>query len=194
MSQAETRILLVGGGGHCHSVIDVIEQQGRYEIAGIIDVKERVGQQVLGYPVLGSDDALPDLHASCKNAIITIGHIRTNALRIKLFQLVEQIGYRLPTIISPLAYVSKHAAIGAGSIVMHHALVNANARVGRNCIVNSKALIEHDAQVGDHCHISTASVLNGGVIVQDHTFVGSNATSKQEACLAGFVKAGSLAT
>jgi FlaA1/EpsC-like NDP-sugar epimerase len=34
------KIILIGGGGHAHSVIDVIEQENKYEIVGIIDVEE----------------------------------------------------------------------------------------------------------------------------------------------------------
>lgn len=193
MSQAGENILLVGGGGHCRSVIDVIEQQGKYRIAGIVDLREFVGQRVLDYPVVGCDGQLPELLDTCQNAVITVGHLRSNSLRLKLYELLKNIGYALPVITSPLAYVSRHAEIGEGTVVMHHALVNANAKVGINCIINSKALIEHDVRVGDHCHISTASVLNGGAVVLDHTFVGSNATSKQEAELMGFIKAGSVA-
>ncbi len=185
-------ILLVGGGGHCRSVIDVIEQQGRYDIVGIVDLKEHIGKQVLGYPVIACDDQLRELFYNCKNAVITVGHIRSNNLRVKLYVKIKEIGYNLPVITSPHAYVSRHSQIGEGTVVMHHALINANANVGRNCIVNSKALIEHDVQVKDHCHISTASVLNGGVVVGENTFVGSNSTSKQEAHLAGFIKAGCL--
>lgn len=193
MSQAGESIILVGGGGHCRSVIDVIEQQGKYHIAGIVDLKEHIGKQVLGYPVIACDDQLPELFGACRHAVITVGHIRSNSLRITLFEQLKAIGYTLPVIVSPLAYVSQHAQIGEGTVVMHHALINVNASVGRNCIVNSKALIEHDVYIGDHCHVSTASVLNGGVVVEDNTFVGSNATSKQEAKLTGFIKAGSLA-
>lgn len=193
MSQVGESILLVGGGGHCRSVIDVIEQQGKYHIVGIVDLKEQIGKQVLGYPVIACDDQLPALFDSCKHAVVTVGHLRTNSLRITLFEQLKAIGYTLPVIVSPLAYVSRHAQIGEGTVVMHHALINVNASVGRNCIVNSKALIEHDVRIGNHCHVSTASVLNGGVVVEDNTFVGSNATSKQEAKLTGFIKAGSLA-
>ncbi|WP_417448328.1 NeuD/PglB/VioB family sugar acetyltransferase [Idiomarina abyssalis] len=192
MTHAES-IILVGGGGHCRSVIDVIEQQGRYQIAGIVDLKENIGKQVLGYPIIASDSQLWELFYSCKNAVITVGHIRTNSLRLKLYESLKEIGYNFPVIISPLAYVSRHAQIDEGTVIMHHALINANAIVGKNCIINSKALIEHDALVGDHCHVSTASVLNGGVVVENNTFVGSNATSKQEANLTGFIRAGSLA-
>jgi len=192
MTSAE-RIILVGGGGHCRSVIDVIEQQGKYKIDGIVDLKENIGEKVLGYPVIACDNQLRELFSSCKNALITVGHIKTNSLRLKLYESLKGIGYKLPVITSPLAYVSRHAQIGEGTVIMHHALVNANANIGKNCIINSKALIEHDAQVGDHCHISTASVINGGVVVGNNTFVGSNSTSKQEANLMGFIKAGSLA-
>lgn len=185
-------ILLIGGGGHCHSVIDVIEQQGVYQIYGIIDVLEKQGTTVLGYPVVGTDDDLPGLVAKCPNAVITVGHIKTNALRVKLFERVQALGFNLPTIISPLAYVSKHAHIASGTVVMHHALINANARIGHNCIINSKALVEHDATIGNHCHVSTAAIINGAAQVADNSFVGSNSITVQCAQVTSFVKAGGL--
>jgi sugar O-acyltransferase (sialic acid O-acetyltransferase NeuD family) len=189
---SKAKILLIGGGGHCHSVIDVVEQQGIYEIYGIVDVLEKVGSRVLDYKVIGYDDDLIDLFQHCPNAVITMGHIKSNTLRVKLFETVKQIGYELPTIISPLAYVSRHAQISPGTVVMHQALVNANAKIGDNCIINTKALIEHDVSIGNHCHIATAAVINGGVVVRDNTFVGSNSVVVQEAQVINFVKAGSI--
>ncbi|MFA6761004.1 MAG: acetyltransferase [Sulfuricurvum sp.] len=186
------KILLIGGGGHCKSVIDVIEQENRYEIVGIVDTKENIGKKVLGYEIVACDDDLARLFETCKNAIITVGHIRSNTTRVRLFEGLKSIGFELPSIISPLAYVSKHSSIGEGTVVMHHALINANAKIGKNCIINSKALIEHDCIVEDNCHISTASVLNGGVIVRENTFFGSNATSKEQSIIDKFVKAGSM--
>jgi sugar O-acyltransferase (sialic acid O-acetyltransferase NeuD family) len=186
------KIVLIGGGGHCHSVIDVIELTNKYEIIGIVDTKENIGKKVLGYEIIGCDDDLETIFLSCKNALITIGQIKTSDLRIKLFDKLKDIDFNFPVIISPIAYVSKHATIDEGTVIMHHALVNANVKIGKNCIINSKALIEHDCIIGDNCHISTASVINGGVMVKDNTFFGSNATSKQGIEIAGFIKAGSL--
>ena len=56
--------------------------------------------------------------------------------------LLNQLNYSLPFIISPTGYVSKHAKIGEGTIVMHNTIVNANARIGKNCIINNKSLIK----------------------------------------------------
>ncbi|MCU4158145.1 acetyltransferase [Carboxylicivirga sp. A043] len=170
------KLLLIGGGGHCKACIDVIEQEGRFEIAGIIDQKDKLGKTVMGYRVIGCDDELPELFKKYKHALITVGQIRSAKLRIKLFTKLKQIGFNLPVIISPLAYVSQSATIDEGTIVMHHVLVNAEAQIGSNNIFNSKALIEHEAIVGNHNHISTGAKLNGQVQVQDECFIGSGST------------------
>lgn len=185
-------ILLIGGGGHCKSVIDVIEQEAKYKIAGIIDTKELIGSEVLGYKVIGCDDDLAKLRTDFAHAIVTVGHVKSNASRVKLFTLLKQLDFHMPSIVSPLAYVSKHAFVDEGTIIMHHVLVNPHAKIGKNCIINSKALIEHDVIVEDNCHISTASVINGGTKVEANTFFGSNATSREYIVVDGFIKAGSV--
>ena len=52
------KLILIGGGGHCHACIDVIESTSTFEIIGIIDTKDKIGQSVLGYPIIGKDSDL----------------------------------------------------------------------------------------------------------------------------------------
>ncbi|MDQ7060734.1 MAG: NeuD/PglB/VioB family sugar acetyltransferase [Sulfurimonas sp.] len=179
MSTLQPKILLIGGGGHCKSVIDVIESEGKYTIAGIIDKKELLGQKVLGYEVIGCDDDLERLHKTYTYAVVTVGQIKSNSLRVKLFNILKDIGYKMPVVKSPLSYVSKHSFIDEGTIIMHQALVNADAKIGKNCIINTKALVEHDSTVEDNCHISTGSIINGGTVVRKNTFFGSNSMAKE---------------
>ena len=187
-------IILIGGGGHCKSVIDVIEQEGRFEIVGIVDKPELLGSNVLGYSVIGNDSDLDSLAKKYQYALITVGQIKSPLLRIKLFDLAVEAGFKLPSIISPNAYVSKYASIGNGVIVMHNALVNVSASIGDNCIINSKALIEHNCLISKHCHISTNTVINGGVTVKPGCFIGSGAITKESITIGenSFIKAGSL--
>ena len=192
MPNRRLKVLLIGGGGHCRSVIDVIEQENIYTIAGIIDTKELVGTEVLGYKVIGCDDDLPHLHKTYKHAVVTVGQIRSNDLKIKLFNMLKNIGYNLPVIISPLAYVSKHAFVDEGTVIMHQSLINANVKIGKNCIINTKALIEHDSVIEDNCHIATAAIVNGGTVIKTNSFVGSNAATKEYVEVTGFIKAGSV--
>ncbi len=173
------KILLIGAGGHARSCIDVLEEENQFEIAGLIEKSESISNESLGYPVIGTDDDLKVLRQQYKNALITVGQIKSPKIRIKLYQLLKELDFTLPVIVSPHAYVSKHAQIGEGSIIMHGVIINANAKIGNNCIINNRALIEHDAVIGDHCHIATGAIINGEVSVENETFIGSGAVTKQ---------------
>jgi sugar O-acyltransferase (sialic acid O-acetyltransferase NeuD family) len=188
------KIILIGGGGHCKSVIDVIEQEGKYQIVGILDVSEKIGQMVLGYEIIGEDKDLEKYKGTEVYFIITIGQIHSANQRTKLFQILKQLNLKIATVVSPLAYVSPHAKINEGTVIMHKAIVNASAAVGANCIVNTKALIEHDAVIGNNCHISTGAIINGGVIIGDNSFVGSAAVTKEYIIIKenSFIKANSI--
>ena len=188
------KIILIGGGGHCKSVIDVIEQEKKYKISGIVDRPEFLGTKIFKYKVIGNDLDLESFAKQFKYALITVGQIKSAKLRIKLFKLAKKAGFILPSIISPNSYVSKYSKIGNGSIVMHHAIINANTSVGDNCIVNSKALVEHDCSISNHCHISTNATINGGVKIGSECFIGSNVTTKDNIKIKenSFIKAGTL--
>ena len=173
------KIILIGGGGHCKSCIDVIELSGHFHIEGIVDVPDKLHNKLLGYEIIATDDDLPQLVNENTNFLVTLGQIKSPEKRIRIFQILKDLKAKLPIIISPLAYVSRHAQIDDGTIVMHHALVNAGAHVGKNCIINTKTLVEHDAVIGDHCHIATGAIINGGVTVGSGTFFGSKSVSKE---------------
>lgn len=172
-------LLLIGGGGHCHACIDVIESEKKHRIAGIVLPTRGDHEDVMGYPVIGGDEDLPALLAQTPNAIVTVGQIKSAVVREKLFEFLKTHGAHLPIIQSPSSYCSKHAVIGEGTILMHGSLVNAGARVGANCIINSQALIEHDVEIADHCHVSTGAQVNGSVLIGRGTFVGSGSILKE---------------
>jgi sugar O-acyltransferase (sialic acid O-acetyltransferase NeuD family) len=178
MSVVEMKpLILVGGGGHCKSVIDVAESAG-YVIEGILGRPEEVGKTVLGYKVIGTDDDMVKF-ADSADFIVTVGQIKSPELRIKLHRMLDEFKCHLATIIAPTAYVSKYAIIGEGSVIMHHAFVNADSKLGKGCIINTASTIEHEAVVGNYCHISTGAKVNGAAIVRDESFVGSGSVINQ---------------
>jgi sugar O-acyltransferase (sialic acid O-acetyltransferase NeuD family) len=176
-------ILLIGAGGHARACIDVVEQEDRWAIAGLVGLQQEVGMSVLGYRVLGSDADLPVILRDVAAALVTVGQIKSSLKRIQLFEALVAGGCEMPVVVSPRAYVSRHARVGAGTIIMHGAVVNAAAEVGRNCIINSQALVEHDAMIGDHCHIATGAAVNSGVFVGTGSFIGSGSTVRQQAVI-----------
>ncbi|MBQ8045697.1 MAG: acetyltransferase [Bacteroidales bacterium] len=164
-------LVLIGGGGHCKSVIEVAESAG-YTILGILDRPEEVGKKVLAYEVIGVDDDIP-LYVDKAEFVITIGFIKNPALRIKLYNKILAAGGKFATLIASTAHVSKYAKLGTGTVVMHQAFVNAGAVIGDNAIINTFVNIEHDAHIGNQCHISTGAMVNGDCVVGDNCFIGS---------------------
>ncbi|UVT16850.1 MAG: acetyltransferase [Nitrospira sp.] len=176
---SKPRLIVIGAGGHAHACIDVIERCGAYEIVGLVGLPGELHTEQFGYRVIGTDSELPGLAKDCSHAIVAVGHIRSPAVRIHLYQRAVELGLQLPTIASPTAYVSRHAVLGPGTIVMHGAIINAGARIGNNCIINTRAIVEHDVTVADHCHVSTGAILNGNVTVGAGSFIGSGTIVKE---------------
>jgi len=166
-------LILIGGGGHCKSVIDVAESAG-FSILGILDTAENVGNKVLNYQIIGTDDRIVE-YVDKAFFIITVGQIKDPVLRINLHQKIINCGGKFATVIASTAHVSKYSRIGEGTVIMHQAVVNADAKIGAGCIINTFANIEHDAVVGDFCHISTGAMVNGNCKLGKGTFLGSQA-------------------
>ena len=156
-------IILLGLGGHAHSVTDSIEQTGKYNIIGFLDTEEMLGKRFRDYCVLG-----------------TIGFLGKGNIRNQLYKQLKNIGYLVPDIIDGSAVVSENAELGDGVFVGKNAVINANAKIGEMCIINTGAIVEHDCTIGKFSHIAVGSVICGGVSVGEQTMIGANATVIQE--------------
>ena len=189
-------IILIGAGGHALSCIDVIEQENKYNIHGLVGLKDEVGKKISGYDVIATQDELVNLSKDFRYAFIAIGQIKNVKLRIDMYESVLNTGFKIPSIISPQSFISRTVQIGEGTIIMNGVILNSGVRIGNNCIINSKALIEHGTQVADHCHISTGAILNGDCVVESKSFVGSGAVVKHGITIktSSFVNMGQIVT
>jgi sugar O-acyltransferase (sialic acid O-acetyltransferase NeuD family) len=193
---SKQKLILIGGGGHCRSCIEVIESTGLYEISGILDVADNSGKKILGYEIIAGDDAIENYVSQQAVFLVTIGQIGNPERRIAIHNKVIEKGGSLITAKAKTACISKHSEIGYGTVIMHQAVVNAAAKIGNGCIINTFANIEHDAVIGDFCHISTGVMINGTCSVGERTFVGSgtvlhNNVSIVSGCI---ISAGSVVT
>lgn len=170
------KIVILGKGGHAASLVDALERQNQYEIAGYI-VNDGQKTEDDKYPVLGDDTCLEQIFQSgIHNVAIGIGFLGKSDLREKLWTTLKKIGFTLPVICDPSAILAQNVCIGEGSFIGKGAILNTNASIGSMCIINTGAIIEHDCKVGDFSHVSVGSVLCGSVQVGGSTFVGANAT------------------
>ena len=125
-------IIIIGSGGHALSCIDVIKKENKFEIVGVVDNINK--NEVNGIPIIGNDNSLEILRKKYKNAFIAVGFIKDPSTRIKLEKILKSLHYNLPTIISPLSYISSSSVIEEGSIIMHGSIVNAGVKIGKNVL------------------------------------------------------------
>ena len=120
-------LLLIGCGGHARSLIDVVETSGRWHVLGLVGLPEQLGEEILGYPVLGCDQDLPSLRQQCATALLAVGQIGLSTERHRLAAQLGQLDFVLPVVVSGHAHVSRHAQLGIGTSVGHGVIVNAGA-------------------------------------------------------------------
>lgn len=168
------KIILIGGGGHALSCIDVIEHEKKFKIVGIVDDKLKK-EKILNYKVIGGDKDLKKIKKNVDYAFITVGQIGLSNKRRNIFNKLKKLGFKIPLIISPKSMLSKNVKINEGTIIHHGVAVNSGVTVGKNCIINTNCLLEHGVKVGDHTHIATSVVINGDVRVGSSSFIGSGA-------------------
>ena len=183
---SDKSILLIGGGGHCHSVLDSILSSGAYKQIGIVarDKKNldelKQDAQISKY-LIGTDEELLNLYEKgWMKAMVTLGSIGDPGVRIRIAKALRVIGFELPVIIDPSAAVSKNAKIAEGTYIGKNSVVNAGAMIGENTIINSGSTVEHDCRIGDFAHISSGTVLCGEVNIGENTHIGAGSVVRQQ--------------
>lgn len=171
------KILLIGGGGHCRSVLDSLLTLGTYDDIGIID---NSNCSILGISVVGNDDDISKLKDDgWTDAFITVGSIGSTELRRKLYDMVKYIGMSVPTIIDPTAIIARATEISEGTFIGKKAVINTGSKIGLCSIINTGAIIEHDCIIGDFSHISPASTVCGNVVVGNDSHIGAGSVVRQ---------------
>lgn len=175
------KLLLVGGGGHCKSVLDSLLELNSFSDIGIIEKDNSDGHTVFNVPVIGCDDDLPELYQNGYHyAFVTVGSIGDAKLRIKIFNNLKKVGFEIPNIIDRTAVVSRFSCLGKGIYVGKKAVINAGSVIGNGSIINTGAIIEHDCNIGEFAHIASGTVLCGNVHIGANTHIGANSSIKQQ--------------
>jgi len=166
--------MVYGAGGQGRVVIDILEKEQVYEIAGLVDDdRELWGTSVYGYEVLGGADRLTGLlSAGVRGIIVAIGD---NKVRALLMRKVSEIGFDLVSTVHPSAVVARGAKIGPGCVVMANTTLSPGVELGEGAAVGTASNIAHDNIIGHYVYISAGVHFAGGVQVGDFSLIGVGA-------------------
>lgn len=175
------KILLIGGGGHCRSVLDCLISFGTYTEIGIIEKEKKCNESVMDVNVVGTDSDLPALYYNgWTDAFITLGSIGNTENRKRIYYKLKEIGFNLPIIADRSAVIGKNVNIGEGTFIGKMSVINSGAKVGNCAIINTCAVVEHDCVIGNFVHVSPGATLCGEVVIGDDSHIGANSVVRQQ--------------
>ncbi len=187
-------LLIYGGGGHAKSLMEMARATGRFTLAGIVDDNILPGTRVLDVPVLGGRVVLAALRArGVELAANGVGGILDINVRVGIFALLEEHGFRLPSLVHPRATVEPSATIGDGAQVFANAYVGSQSVLHPKCMVNTGAVVSHDCEIGPYTHIAPGALLAGHVRVGERTLIGMGVTTAVGVRIGSSVRVGNSA-
>jgi sugar O-acyltransferase (sialic acid O-acetyltransferase NeuD family) len=206
MTLPPENIFVVGSSGHAAVIIDILEKQGHFRIAGLIDTFAAPGKRFLDYEVLGPEHELPRLCGlhSARAGIVAIGdnYVRSQVVH-RILEILPE--FRFVTAVHPSAQIARGVTIDPGTAVMAGVVINTNARVGSHCILNTNSSLDHDSAMEDFSSLGPGAATGGkvrvgrfsvlaqganvihGIRIGEHAVVGAGATVLQD--LPGYVVA-----
>jgi len=185
------KLLLLGGGGHCKSVLDSLLPAKEYAAIGIVEKGRGNGDSVFGVPVVGIDEDLRQLFTQGYHyAFFAVGSTANPGLRMKFYNELKRYGFQIPNIFDPSAVVSSRAELGEGVFVGKNAVVNAEAKIGTGTIINTSAVVEYEAEIGDFVHIGPGALITGGVVIGNYAHIGTGSIVKKKINIGAYAMIG----
>lgn len=175
-------LLILGAGGHARVVAETALASGRFASVAFLDDRCTGPAQlppVLGWPVLGPLAQALEFFSQQQftAAVVAIGHAST---RLRWINQLQAIGYELPVLVHPTAWISPSARIGPASVVFAQAAVQAQACLGAGVILNTGCSVDHDSRLADGVHICPGACLAGDVQVGSRSWIGIGASVLQQ--------------
>lgn len=147
-------LLIIGAGGHgkvckevaeamgCYSQIDFLDDNADIAIGKVSDLLSFVGQYT-----------------------DVFGGIGNNNLRLELLEKARRLGYDIPVLVHPTAYLSPSCKVLAGTVIEPKAIVNANTVVKEGCIISVGAIVDHDVVINQGVHCNAGSIVKAGATI-----------------------------
>lgn len=164
------KVVIIGAGGHAKVIVDILQQNEEYEVAGLVD--NNPSSSFWNIPVLGNDDDLEWIYQrlEIRYAFVALGN---GKIRERVTKKVINTGFQLINVISKYSIISDRARLGKGIVVMPGAIINADVQIADNCIINTNASIDHDGKIGGYTHIAPGCAVSGYVTIGKRCLLGT---------------------
>lgn len=164
---------IIGAGGHCRAVLNLLKQKANLNSIKIVDIGDYSREkEILNIEVIRCKD-ISDLEEKGINLYCAVGN---NKKRLRLLKKARELSYKTPNLISKSAIIDDTAKISIGNFIGNLVYIGPNSIIGKDCIINTNSVIEHETIISDGCHIAPSATICGRVSISKSSFIGAGAT------------------
>jgi len=158
------QIIVVGDGGHAHSVAEVAETAG-FVVRQFLPISE--GDEFFS----GTLSTIGGFDLTSVSLALGLG---VNFLRAQVYGAIvgRFPSAKFPAIVHSHAWVSTQARLGAGSVLFAHASAGASASTGPGAVINTGASLDHHGDLGEFASLAPGARTGGHVTIGSRSMIG----------------------
>lgn len=134
-------------------------------------------------------NSIHKLNSQNTTAFVTWGNEFMNFQRLEIFMEMKKLGFKLPPLISPNAFVSKNVklsenvyinsgvkigpgvTIGMNTVVMSGVIFHSNVEIGNSCFIDSGTIFKEQVNIAEHCDIGSSSLIEHSINIGKFSFI-----------------------
>ncbi|KFD40773.1 hypothetical protein DK28_0215650 [Peptococcaceae bacterium SCADC1_2_3] len=174
------KVIIIGGVGNgtvVSSVIeDIMRENQEWELLGFLNDQMKIGEELNGFPILGTVDEAPRFNFKDCYFIYTLHQVKKELERIERLHKLGINDEKFATLIHPTAVVSRNVKLGYGVVLMPGVIISPNAVIENHTLLYANSFVGHDTIIGNYCFIANNASVGGRVVVEEGVHIGSNSS------------------
>jgi sugar O-acyltransferase (sialic acid O-acetyltransferase NeuD family) len=136
----------------------------------------KVGQNLFGVPVVGTEDYLRNIDENI-SLIIAISNPKIRKSVYERWQHKENFDY--PSLVAKNSWISREVTYGKGVLIYPGVCINHQTIIGDFAIINMNCAIGHDCELGNFISLAPGVNFAGGTTVGDLCDIGIGSSTRQ---------------
>ena len=153
-------------------------------VAFTVDQEYRPGNTFQDLPLLPFEDITNTYSPDQYKMFVGLGYARMNKAREEKYHQAKAKGYELVSYVSSRCSFLTDHPVGDNCFILEDNTIQPFVKIGNNVTLWSGNHIGHDAVIEDHCFLTSHVVVSGFTRIGHHSFLGVNATLRNDLTIA----------
>ena len=179
------KIVIFGAGDIARLAHFYFTRDSAHDVAGFaVDRAYRQSDSFLGLPLVDAEEATTRFPPGEYDMFVALSYAKMNRLRAAKYDAMKAAGYRLASYVSSRCSYLSDTPPGDNCLILEDNTIQPFVTIGNNVTLWSGNHVGHDAVIEDHCFLTSHVVVSGFTRIGHHSFLGVNATLRNDITIA----------